>query len=75
MGDQAELMRLLFVRAKINSYNNTEHLPGCRIAGVERRSADFKFDAKIDCLEGFERERVDPVLSLEMNGYQITFTR
>ncbi len=44
-GDQAELMALLCVRAKINSYNNNEHLLVCGMSGVERRSTDSKFDA------------------------------
>lgn len=30
-------MALLCVRAKINSYNNSEHLPVCGMSRVERR--------------------------------------
>ena len=67
-------MVLLFVGAEINSYNNTEHLSGCRISGAERRCVDFKFDAKIDCLGGFQKKHTDPLLSQERNGYQLTFT-
>lgn len=52
MGDQAELMVLLCVRAKINSYNNSEHLPVCGMSGVERGTMDFKFDADMRCLKG-----------------------
>lgn len=72
MGDQAELMVLLCVRAKMNSYNNSEHLPGCGMSGVERGTMDFKFDTEMGCLGGFERECMVPVLSLEINDYPFT---
>ncbi len=63
MGDQAELMLLLCVRAKINSYNNSEHLPVCGMSGVERGTMDFKSDAEMGCLGVSERNCMDPVLS------------
>lgn len=63
MADQAKLMVLLCVRGKITSYDNSEHLQGCRMSGVERGSMDFQFDAEMGCLGVSEREFGDPVLS------------
>lgn len=68
-------MVLLLVRTEINSYNATEHLRGCGMPGVKRGSMAFKFDAEAGCLGEFERECMNPVLLVEMNGCPMVLTR
>lgn len=62
MGDQAELMVLLCVSVLLTD-NNSEHLPVYGMSAVERGSMDFKFDTGMGCLDVYESECMDPVLS------------